>query len=480
MPYVADFNEAQKKRKDEPAINAPLLHSQEAEAAVIGSLLIDREGIVKVATKLDHADFFFNQHATLYQTIYELYFENQPADLITIRDRLRATNKLGTGEGQVPASMILELMKATTTPVHVEYYADIVRNYSALRRLIRIGSKISAAELPKNTKVGEVIADALEEVGELAGWWQSGLDGEYFTSQEKRIENAHKLAATTTREVDHRPVRFGLRSLDGSIGTFEERQGIYNPPRARLKRGNTALLLAYTSTGKTSFVEHVAEANAEAGLNVVFFHNELLQEELEERQYARLKGLSGYKVSENLLDEMERMDVVELANDVAEWEGRLDYVFCPGWTGLQIQQEILRRHKWLLTKTGYGVDLVIVDYIDLLADPEKMFGATKSEKVARNLSDLKDAALKTKSAMLMTSQINKRQSDPDSPPEPALGSGRNSAATEFLANLVMALTREDEESTLKCLKNTNGKQHWTQKLFYLEGRFDFADYKDGR
>src|SRR3712207_6251278 len=88
----------------------PVPHSVEAEEAVLGSLLIDRDTITKVAPVLKPLHFFNQERATLYQTILNLYADSTPADLVTLRIELKAMNALGEGEGQVKSSYLLKLM----------------------------------------------------------------------------------------------------------------------------------------------------------------------------------------------------------------------------------------------------------------------------------------------------------------------------------------------------------------------------------
>jgi DnaB-like helicase N terminal domain len=103
-------------------IEKAIPHNPEAEEAVIGSLLIDRDIILKVAGILEPSDFFSFERGSIYQAILDLYANRAPADLITLRNELRERGLLGEEEGQVRSSYLINLMRSTPTPVHVQHY----------------------------------------------------------------------------------------------------------------------------------------------------------------------------------------------------------------------------------------------------------------------------------------------------------------------------------------------------------------------
>jgi replicative DNA helicase len=130
---------------DGTGVEKAIPHNPEAEEAVIGSLLIDRDIILKVSGILEPNDFFSFEQGSIYQAILDLYANRAPADLITLRNELRERGLLGEEEGQVKSSYLINLMRSTPTPVHIKHYAQIVRKYSALRKLITFGVRATTA-----------------------------------------------------------------------------------------------------------------------------------------------------------------------------------------------------------------------------------------------------------------------------------------------------------------------------------------------
>ena len=108
-------------------------HNVEAEEAVLGSLLIDPDAIIRIATFLDPADFYVERHGWIYEAIRDLHERREPADLVTLTDELERRGQLAQAGG---SAYLTGLINATPTSIHVEYYARIVERTAVLRRLI--------------------------------------------------------------------------------------------------------------------------------------------------------------------------------------------------------------------------------------------------------------------------------------------------------------------------------------------------------
>ena len=108
-------------------------HNIEAEEAVLGSLLIDPDAILQIATFLQPADFYLERHSWIYEAICILHERRQPPDLVTLSDELERRKQLDEIGG--PA-YLTSLINATPTSIHAEYYGHIVERTAVLRRLI--------------------------------------------------------------------------------------------------------------------------------------------------------------------------------------------------------------------------------------------------------------------------------------------------------------------------------------------------------
>ncbi len=114
-------------------------HSVEAERGVLGSILIDKDGIIQVSGLLSPGDFYDNAHALVYETMLTLFSANRPIDLLTVREHLDDRGKLDAVGGN---SYLLELSNSIFTSSNIYQYGQIVKSKSVLRRLIKAGSDI--------------------------------------------------------------------------------------------------------------------------------------------------------------------------------------------------------------------------------------------------------------------------------------------------------------------------------------------------
>ncbi len=132
----------------------------EAEQSVLGSLLIDRDAIIRVAPSLRPEDFYRETHASIYSAVLDLHERRQPADFITLSDELARRNELEFVGGQ---AYLTELISTVPTSIHVEHYAGIVQRTAVLRRLIEAAGKIAQLAYQEAEEV-DVVVDRAEQI----------------------------------------------------------------------------------------------------------------------------------------------------------------------------------------------------------------------------------------------------------------------------------------------------------------------------
>src|SRR4051794_9715486 len=116
-------------------------HNVEAEEAVLGSVLLDREVIGRVSGNVDAKDFYRERNGLIFQAMLDLYDRHEPVDYLTLTDELERTQRLEQAGGVIFLSGLLGVVP---TPIHAEYYAKIVAASAFMRRLISAGGKIAA------------------------------------------------------------------------------------------------------------------------------------------------------------------------------------------------------------------------------------------------------------------------------------------------------------------------------------------------
>ncbi|MCX7670131.1 MAG: replicative DNA helicase, partial [Anaerolineae bacterium] len=204
----------------------------EAEEAVLGSLLIDPDAIIKVASFLEPDDFYREKNGWIYRAILDLHERREPADFVTLVDELERRNQLQQVGG---AAYITSLINSVPTAVHVEHYAHIVERTATLRRLIAAAGQIAALAYEEAEDVDEVV-DRAEQL--------------IFNVSERRIRRdltpVRQIMHTVVDRLDylHRHkgdllgVPSGFSKLDKLLGGFQ--------------KSDLIILAARPGVGKTS------------------------------------------------------------------------------------------------------------------------------------------------------------------------------------------------------------------------------------
>jgi replicative DNA helicase len=452
----------------------PLPNSPEAEEAVLGALLLDRETILTVAPVLKPHHFFSQERANFYQALLNLYAEQTPADLVTVKNALQQLGVLGDGEGQVRPAYILKLLNATPSSVHAAYYVEIVLKQWLARQLIaECTGTIASAYNPatglegqpeqKPLEPGELLAQHTTRLQALATSLTS-LQPDYFLSHEISLEYFKKFDTQDENndpwdKSETRPaLRLGWPVFDGRDWA--------EPPALCLLPSTLTTILGRTGGGKTLAAMQIADANAKAGLNVLYFHVELNQAQMLARRYCRLAGVPVLPQLLKRLNEPEARAILQTATDISQWPGRVDFVHCPNWSGDRLVQELKARHYALMALKGQGYDLVVLDYLQRLGRSEQNSRAPEHEALAANVRAFSDCLNELNIAGLMTSQVGRDEAKAHEPPD--VGEGLGTGDIERCSNQLLALAISEDRAVMKYAirKNTFGEVGGSGELLY--------------
>lgn len=449
-------------------------HSVEAEEAVLGSLLIDREIIASIAPVLQPEHFFSQERATIYQTLLELYADQTPADLLTLRNQLKALGVLGEGEEQVRPSYLMQLMRATPSPVHATHYSQIILKHWLARQIIgECAQTVQYAYKEEGLlEPAQLLSDHALRLQKLSNGL-TGLQANHYLSHEKSLAYPTQLEIAGSGEVDDPwnengklpGLRFGWSAFDGRDWA--------EPPMLCLLPSTLTTILARTGGGKTIAAMQIADANAAAGLNVLYFHVELNQDQMLARRYCRLTGVPVLSQLLKKVSEREHALLTGAAKEVASWPGRVDFVHCPSWSVERLVQELKARHYALMASQGRGYDLIVLDYLQRLGRSESSGRGSEHESLAFNVRAVSDAANELNIAALMTSQVGRSENHQFEPPE--VDEGLGSGDIERCSNQLLALAISEDKAFVKFAvrKNTFGLQGRTGELLYDARRLQF-------
>ena len=374
------------------------------EEAIIGSLLLDGEAMPQVASVLEPLDFFREKNAAIYQACLNLYQAGVAPDQLLIAQELQRQDKLDFVGG--PAYLI-HCLSVVPTSLHIEHYAGQVKSLAQRRKLIAIAGQIAAYGY-------EGIKDAVPRA--IAALTNIGGDHRYLLSPKEWAELI--LAGVTRRQtLECAGLSWGWSGLDELTGG--------------LAPGDLVLVGARPSMGKTTLLQQAATSLIAAGKTVLFFSAEMTAQNLGDRQIALMTGIP---IRELLgrVQEAHWAAIQEAVGELAE---------LPIWVAASrgvTSQEIRSLAEQVLARVG-RLDLVVVDYLQILGDRE---GENQNVRVSRISANLSHLAKELNIPVLVASQLSRgltwRQEK-----RPTLADLRDSGSLEQDADIVLFLHRED-------------------------------------
>ncbi len=395
----------------------------EAEQAVLGAMLIDKEAIAKVTEILTSDDFYREAHRVIFNAMMELYNKNEAVDMVTITEVLKRDNKLEDIGG---IAYITSLANVVLTAANVKYHADIVAEKSVLRQLVRVSTEIAAMGYEANDDVGTLLDNAESRILEISNRKKKAdftpindVLMESVQSIEKLLNNKGGLTGLPTGFADLDKLTSGLQPSDFVILA------------ARPSMGKTALAL--------NIVQNVAlRAHKKVGgeaRSVAFFSLEMSKEQLVNRMLCAEAGIDSQRLR---VGEMHDEDWTHLwdACDVMS-KAKIYIDDTAGITAMDMRSRARR------LKAEHGLDLIVVDYLQLMQGSGKRNSSNDRQQEVSEISrSLKALARELNVPVLALSQLS-RSVESRQVKRPMLSDLRESGSLEQDADIVAFLYRED-------------------------------------
>jgi replicative DNA helicase len=389
-------------------------HDVEAEEAVIGSLLIDPDAILKVAVSLNSEDFFSETNRVIYQACLNLYQRNEVINQITVAHELMRLDKLEQIGG---AAFLSHLISNVPTSLHAEYYAQIVSNTAVMRRLIAAAAQIEALGYEASPEVEDSLNKA-EDILFQVRMRREPRDfipirdalGQYF-------EEAGPPTATREGEIPH--VLTAFTAMDDFLGG--------------LQRSDLIVLAARPSLGKTSLALNIAR---NAAINqkacIALCSLEMSREAVVQRLLASESGLDSRKVRLGRFNEKDELKIMEASGVLSEAPIYIDD--SPQLRALDIRSKARRLHY------ERNIDLIIIDYLQLIQGDGK--NETRVQEISKITRALKTLARELNVPILAVSQLS-RAVEWRASHVPQLADLRESGSIEQDADVVLFIYRDD-------------------------------------
>lgn len=398
---------------EEALIKRTMPNSIEAEQSVIGSMIMDREAIITVTELLATEDFYHKQYGVLFESMTELFNQNEPVDFVTLQNKLK--------EKEVPPEIssleyINDLLAAVPTSANVRYYANIVKEKSMLRKLIKVTEQIQNDCYTQKEDLETIFAETEKSIFQLI---QSRGGGDYVPIKQivihalDRIERASKAQGNVTG------IATGFIDLDYRM--------------SGMQLSDLILIAARPSMGKTAFVLNIAQYVAfHSELTTAIFSLEMSREQLVNRLFSLESRVDAQVLRNGNLTDADWEKLIEGAGTI----GRSNLII-DDTPGISISE---LRSKCRKYKLEHNLKLIIIDYLQLMS------GTGRFDSRQQEISDisraLKALARELNVPVVALSQLSRAvEQRPDH--RPMLSDLRESGAIEQDADVVMFIYRDD-------------------------------------
>lgn len=397
------------------AIKIPPQNS-EAEASLLGAILIDSDALIKVADTIEAHDFYEDRHRRIYEAIAKLYEQHSPIDVLTLSDQLRATGFLESVGG---AAYLTELTNFVPTAAHVEQYAHIVSQKSLRRRLIKASQDIVGLGYDEAKDLQELIEEAETKLFDVS---QQHVQQDVSSMEDILADSFERLDELHKDKGKLRGVPTGYRDLDAKL--------------AGLQKSDLFIIAARPSMGKTAFVLNLAHNVAvSAQQPVLIFSLEMGKEQLVDRMLARESGVDAWALRTGNLNDSDFEKIGQAMGTLSEAKIYIDDT--PGITVSELRTKARREaHQ-------RPIGLIVVDYLQLMSGGSRFGGdANRVQEISEISRGLKGVARELNVPVLALSQLS-RSVESRTPPHPQLSDLRESGSIEQDADVVAFLYRED-------------------------------------
>ena len=402
-----------------------------AEKSILGSILIEPEGVINASDIITGDDFYLREHGIIFDTMLQMYNNKITLDPVTLQDKLRETN---LPEEAFSDDKINSFLDVATTSAGLKHHCNIVYEKAVRRRLIKAGEGIVSKAYGKG-ELEEILDSTEKNIFEIV----QKRNTEDFTpiskvvmESLKNIEKAHNTDGTVTG------IASGFTDLDYKTTGFQP--------------SDLILLAARPSMGKTALALNIAiHVAAVERKHVAIFSLEMSKEQLVKRLLSQESHVDSQKLRTGNLADNEWAALIEGAETVGKSLLAIDDT--PGITVNEL------RSKCRKLQVEQGLDMIIIDYLQLMSGSKK--AESRQNEVSEISRSLKAIARELKVPILALSQLN-RKAEERADHRPQLSDLRESGAIEQDADVVMFIDRERNEdaeankATVIIAKQRNG------------------------
>jgi replicative DNA helicase len=390
----------------------------EAEMSVLGSLMLDKDAIIKIADLVHPDDFYKDANRIVFETMLELYEDREPIDALSLSNKLEEKKQLEKIGG---ASYLTEFVNAVPTASNVVHYAKVVQKKSLLRKLITAASDIVELGYEEAEDVEKVLDEAEQKLFQVS---QKYVKADfvpiktYLESAFNRIDELHK------GDKELRGVPSGFADLDNILAGFQ--------------KSDLVILAARPSIGKTALALDIARNVAvKKKIPVGIFSLEMSSDQLVDRMLSAEGRVDAWRIRTGQLKSSEgEDDFAKIGEAMGVLSEAPIFIDDSARANVMEMRTMARR-----LQAEHNLGLIIIDYLQLM---EGRSNENRVQEVSEISRSLKGLARELNIPVIALSQLN-RSVESRSPQVPKLSDLRESGSIEQDADVVMFLYREDRE-----------------------------------
>ncbi len=385
----------------------------DAEKSVLGGILIDEEAIIQVSEILSEDHFYDQNHGIIYAVCQFLFEKGRPIDVVTITDELKKRNKLRQVGG---AAYLSELVTVVPTAANVVAYANIIKENSVRRKMINLGGRIANLATEEDKEIDALMDEAETSLFDIT---EDSVKKD-FVHVSKLLEETYERAEMLSSNPDQlRGIPTGFSNLDNILGGFQD--------------SDLIILAARPSVGKTAFSLDLARHAATVEQKKVgFFSLEMSNLQLMDRLLSMQVGIGLWELRMGKLPDESFARLADAMGVLSEAD-----LFIDDTPGLNIME---MRTKARRLKAEKGLDMIIVDYLQLMEGRNK---ESRTQEVSEISRFLKSIGRELSVPVIALSQLS-RAVEQRSERIPQLSDLRESGSIEQDADVVMFLHREEQ------------------------------------
>jgi replicative DNA helicase len=352
----------------------------EAEMALLGSVLVDKEMMAAVSEIIRPADFYASLHETIYLALYALYESGKPLDKVALAEELRSRGMLDKIGG---LAYLSSLMDTVPTAASAEYYAKIVREKASLRGLIHAGTRITQLGYESEDDVPAALDESEQIVYEVGN---RDSRGSFSVVSSLLLDTFHELEKRHSQRGDRTGVTSGFADIDDYTAGFQ--------------KGNLVILAARPAMGKTSLALNMALfAAREENAPVAVFSLEMTKQELVERLISSDAGIDASKLRRGAI---EGKDWEKIGNSIGRLNEMPLYLDDSGAVTVSEIRSRLRR-----LKSTHGLAICYIDYLQLVRPSTLGKNVNRNEELSDICRTLKATAKDLEIPIVALAQLNR-------------------------------------------------------------------------